>query len=216
MAERMKKPVRTGIIWLVLLAAWIWTAMATAAPGACCAESGIKITIEEEEWSWEPGGVATFTGTLTADPEQAAGAILQVSINPEPKAEDPGRIVFTNVNGKKVKVRKQDAVYTLDTTEAEGEIPFSGSWFLPDDSAYFRAAVTVSLINAEGEILASSNMKCGVYDTEGESTLKRIPADIGKINMILALSAGGIWCLAILRIAICRGRKQNRKDPGAL
>ena len=163
-----------------------------------------------EEWSWEPGGVATFTGTLTADAEQAAGATLQVSINPEPKAEDPGRIVFTNVNGKKVKVRKQDATYALDEAEA-GEISFSGSWFLPDDSAYFRAAVTVSLINPEGESIGFSTMKCGAYNTEGESTLKRIPADIGKINLILALSAGGIWCLAILRIVICRRRTQRRK-----
>ena len=179
------------------------------------AAAGIaEIQVMENEWTWSPGGVATFTGTITGEAGELEGATLALSISPEPKGEDSGSIVFTSVNNKKIKIRKQSDSYELNGLESMGAIPFEGSWFIPESSAFFKAVVKVTASNALGEVIGEGSMTVGESGDAAAGALIRIPADIGKINLWIGITAAVIWAAAIIRIMLLRGRAA-KEERGA-
>lgn len=180
-------------------------------PVFCCAESPVLISVQEHEWSWVPGEVATFSGLVSyQNPENLSGATLRLEIIPEPRDEDAGRVVFTAVNDKRIKIRKQSDTYIIDDDDLSGDILFEGSWFIPEDSAYFKASLNASVISKDGNTLASGNLIVGSGSNEGNHSLLQIPVDIGRLNTILAVCTAGICFLAVLRVfVIARKRAAN-------
>ena len=182
-------------------------------PAFCCAESPVLISVQENEWSWVPGEVATFSGLISCqNPEDLSGATLRLEIIPEPRDEDAGRVVFTAVNDKRIKIRKQSDTYNIDDDDLSGEIPFEGSWFIPEGSAYFKAGLNASVIGKDGNTLASGNISVGSGSNEGNHTLLRIPVDIGRLNTVLAVCTAGICFLAIFRVFVITRKKSTKSE----
>ena len=174
---------------------------ATMVHGFSLAKSDLDLTLEEDEWSWVPGEVATFMGTVSGEPTALNDITLFLSITPEPKGDETGNIVFTSVNEKKIKIRKQSESYTLADNEAtSGIVTFTGSWFIPENSAYFKAGLKISALNHNGETLAGVVLNLGANNGESGSTLKRIPIDISLVNKILSLSILVIWFFVLLKL----------------
>lgn len=180
-------------------------------PYSCSrAESPVRIILTEKEWSWIPGEVATFSGTITCDDhDQLSGASIQLEIIPEPKDDDPGRIVFTSINGKRIKIRKQSETYILDDSDLNDEILFEGSWFIPEGSAFFKAGLVASVAGKSGDLLGTCTINVGTGDSESTHSLLRIPVDIGHVNFILALCTGAVCCLAVCRFIVLLHRKKS-------
>ena len=108
---------------------------------------------------------------------------------------------------KRIKIRKQDEKYSVNDDDLSGDISFEGSWFIPEDSAFFKASLNVSVIGSNGDSLASGLLSVGSGDTESNHSLMRIPVDINRLNMLIAICTGIICCLAIVRVIICTRKK---------
>ena len=177
--------------------------------GYSLAASDVQLNLTEDEWTWIPGEVATFQGTVSITPAAQDEITIQVSISPEPKSDDPGKIVFTSINDRKIKIRKQSDRYMLKSDELkEGTIAFAGSWFIPEDSAYFKAELGLSVINGSGDSLGNVSLHLGANSSDGGNTLKRIPVDIGRVNFVIGISACMIWLFVLIRILMIR--RKNR------
>ena len=175
-----------------------------------CAQEAVQVTVKNEEWSWEPGEVATFSGTVYGTPEVLNGTVLQVTIDAQPRGDEEERIVFTGVNGSRIKVRKQSETYALKEEELSAEIPFTGSWFVPEGSMAFQAVVTVTVLSGTGETLGSGKLEFGMGGETGEGTaLLRIPFDTEQLILWMTVGTGVIWVLAGLRIMICRKKRRS-------
>ena len=187
--------------------------MALLVPVFCCAESPVLISVQENEWSWVPGEVATFSGLVSCHkPEDLSGATLRLEIIPEPRDEDAGRVVFTAVNDKRIKIRKQSDTNSIKDDDLSGDILFEGSWFIPEGSAYFKASLSASVIGKDGNTLASGNISIGSGGNESNHSLLRIPVDIGQLNTILAVCTAGICFLAVLRLLVITRKKTTKSE----
>ena len=63
------------------------------------------------------------------------------------------------------------------------------------------------MLNTEWNPVLDYSLSLGANDAESGSTLKRIPVDIGRMNMVLGIIAGILWVCAMLRIALIHKRK---------
>ena len=182
-------------------------------PVFCCAENSVNISVQENEWSWVPGEVATFSGSVISEnPSDLSGTVIQLEIIPEPKDEDTGRIVFTAVNDKRIKIRKQSESYSVGDEDLTGDISFEGSWFIPEGSAFSRANLNVRVLGNNGDQLASGTLSIGSGAAESNHSLLRIPVDINRLNMIIAVCTGLVCCLAIIRVFICSRVKSIKHE----
>ena len=182
-------------------------------PVFCCAENSVNISVQENEWSWVPGEVATFSGSVISEnPSDLSGTVIQLEIIPEPKDEDTGRIVFTAVNDKRIKIRKQSDSYSVGDEDLTGDISFEGSWFIPEGSAFSRANLNVRVLGNNGDQLASGTLSIGSGAAESNHSLLRIPVDINRLNMIIAVCTGLVCCLAIIRVFICSRVKSIKHE----
>ena len=95
---------------------------------SCACAAGITCEINPAGSSWIPGESALFEGCISADGTVSSdGATMKLSIRTDPVLSDPGTIVFSEVNGKKLSIRNQKDEYTV-SLPAGSEIRFSGSW----------------------------------------------------------------------------------------
>ena len=192
---------RTGIAILLCLVLCLCT---TAGLGE------VQLTLEPAEWTWEAGAVATFQGQLDSGGEDLTGAALTLSIEVSPQQEDPGRVVFTSLNDKRLKVRKQSESHTLEEGETAQPLSFTGSWFLAEESYYNGANLRLTLTDADGKELAraeyaSENGSATGEGGEGEPF--RVPVDMNQVIRILAIVCGAVWAAFLGRLfylRICR------------
>ena len=177
------------------------------------AESGEPV-ITPVEWTWNPGKVATFEGRFTLPESCPNSVVLHLAVKPEPSQNDPGRIVFTFVNQKRLTVKKQSDEYTLKTDGLTGEITFKGSWFIPDEIYYSAASVTFTLTGEDGTVIAEKTAEFNENEGPGQNggqKILRLPFQTSKIILWTGISAAAIWLAAILRIIIKKIRKPSIK-----
>ena len=89
---------------------------------SAAAGEGRKLQMEliPEEWSWEANAVCTMIGMIHTSSEGIRNVTLRLEVETEPETDQDGRIVFTAVDGNKVKIRRQSDSYMIE--EVEGEL----------------------------------------------------------------------------------------------
>ena len=185
---------RTGIAMLLCLVLCLCT---SAGLGE------VQLTLEPAEWTWEAGAVATFQGQLDSGGEDLTGAALNLEIEVSPQQEDPGRAVFTSLNDKRLKVRKQSGTHTLEADESVQPLTFTGSWFLAEESYYNGATLRLTLTDAEGKELARTEYAAengAATGESGEGEPFRLPVDMNQVIRILAIVCGSVWALFLCRL----------------
>ena len=183
-------------------------------PVLCRAENNAAIELTEKEWTWDARNIASFEGKASLAGMPEGKLTLKLTFSTEPKATDPGEIVFQTVNGKKLTLKKQKAEYTLKH-EGQDELTFIGNWKTPDDVFFTKAEVLFQICTEDGEtVLAEQKL------TVSRSTADMLNADDGKIRIKtdfsawtrwVFIAAGVLWILAIVRVVMHRtARKKER------
>ncbi|MBR2823293.1 MAG: hypothetical protein IKE24_06395 [Clostridia bacterium] len=173
--------------------------------GPALADWQIEMT-PGENWSWEAGGISEFSGVIRSDGADVAGAVLTLSV--DTRMEDSGSVVFTNLNGKKVKIRKRSDTAEEDLSGGNAENTFEGEWTLPDEveEGLASAVVRLTVSDAGGNELARSEMQVGSAAAD-EASAEAAPAEkLDRLILILLLCGCGIWALALGRFALLRRR----------
>ena len=185
---------------------WVLGLLCICLCAAAAAE--IQIKMEAGEWTWDAGGTAAFHGTITTDGEDIPGAVMELSI--ETRMEDSGEAVFSNLNGKNIKVKKRDARMEMDIAGGNAENTFEGEWYLPAEGTEGLAYATIrlSITDAAGQKIGQAEMSVG------EQREAMAPAATGPVEKVILLrnslliAAGAVWLLAIGRHAILNRKKK--------
>ena len=120
---------------------------------SCACAAGITCEINPAGSSWIPGESALFEGCISADGTVSSdSATMKLSIRTDPVLSDPGTIVFSEVNGKKLSIRNQKDEYTV-SLQAGSEIRFSGSWLIPENIHVSDIALVLTVLGPDGNIL---------------------------------------------------------------
>ena len=161
----------------------------------------LTVDLREEQWNWTPGGVASFSGTVSGDTSLLAGGTLTLEALNEAGGEAVGRIVFTTVGDKKIKARKQTGDFRLPEEQSGQEITFTGVWYIPEDFSQQRITVSLLLEDAEGNAQGKGSMTPGAENVAqaGGRTLIRIPFDTDQVILILGIICGVVWLCVALR-----------------
>lgn len=180
----------------------LWIVLLCLAAIPAMAETGAVLT--EDEWTWEPGGTATFSGILTLDGPDLTDAVLKLELYTD-DPEHQGEIVFTEINGKTVKIRKRSDTLTADLTGSGTENAFTGEWYPPGDAAPMsRAVLRFRAESAEGTEIASAELRLGSEEESGVSPESRLLGLAQQLKIILIAAAVILWAAAAARYLILR------------
>ena len=174
-------------------------------PCASCA-AGISCEIIPADSSWIPGESALFEGVVSADGALSADSItLKLSIRTDPVLSEPGTILFSEVNGKKLSIRNQKNEYTVSLQEG-GEIRFSGSWLLPENVHLSAVEIVLTVLTPDGSIIAETSAAVAAETAVSGSSGITFP-DLTVPIRIVAIAAAVVWILAAVRILIHHKRR---------
>ena len=174
-------------------------------PCASCA-AGISCEIIPADSSWIPGESALFEGVVSADGALSADSItLKLSIRTDPVLSEPGTILFSEVNGKKLSIRNQKDEYTVSLQEG-GEIRFSGSWLLPENVHLSAVEIVLTVLDPDGSIIAETSAAVAAETAVSGSSGITFP-DLTVPIRIVAIAAAAVWILAAVRILIHHKRR---------
>ena len=188
--------------------ALIWALCCLIIPGTAAADT--QITMEAGEWSWEAGGTSGFSGVIRTDGEDLEGASLQLDI--QTRMEDSGDLVFTSLNGKKVKIRKRSDRLEADLAGGGAENTFEGEWYLPDrvDDGLAYASVNLTVFDAEGNEIGTGRLDVGDREEEAAAAGRDPIALAEKAALYLAAAGAAVWVFAIGRHLILNRRKAEK------
>ena len=186
-------------------------------PVLCCillllfpeiASGETQIRIEQDEWTWEAGGISLFHGSILPDRDVSAARII---LSVETRLDESGEAVFTSVDGTKLKIRKRAAEITADLN-ANQEFFFEGQWRLPEDtgSGIGRAVLRISILDPQGKEIASGRLEAGSREEEEAVTGVPLTRKIDRLILGFGISGLVIWAAAIVRYIIIQ--KKNRKE----
>ena len=190
--KRVKKAAYHLLVWLILV----------CGATAFAEDGGIQATLSAQEWNWESNAICTLTGSLKAGNAALSGVTLTLETETEPETPDSARIVFTEVGGEKVRLRRQSSTFAVEQIEAGQEVPFQISWFLPEETLY-EAAVRLRATGADGAEIALAEFS-QVNEMASRNGPWRIPVDLNRLILILAITAGVVWAAALIRLALRR------------
>ena len=174
-------------------------------PCTSCA-AGISCEIIPADSSWIPGESALFEGIVSADSAFSADSItLKLSIRTDPVLSEPGTILFSEVNGKKLSIRNQKDEYTVSLQEG-GEIRFSGSWLLPENVHLSAVEIVLTVLDPDGSIIAETSAAVAAETAVSGSSGITFP-DLTVPIRIVAIAAAVVWILAAVRILIHHKRR---------
>ena len=174
-------------------------------PCTSCA-AGISCEIIPADSSWIPGESALFEGIVSADGALSADSItLKLSIRTDPVLSEPGTILFSEVNGKKLSIRNQKDEYTVSLQEG-GEIRFSGSWLLPENVHLSAVEIVLTVLDPDGSIIAETSAAVAAETAVSGSSGITVP-DLTVPIRIAAIAAAVVWILAAVRILIHHKRR---------
>ena len=176
---------------------------------SCACAAGITCEINPAGSSWIPGESALFEGCISADGTVSSdSATMKLSIRTDPVLSDPGTIVFSEVNGKKLSIRNQKDEYTV-SLQAGSEIRFSGSWLIPENIHVSDIALVLTVLGPDGSILdeVSAPVSGNVSGSGPSGTM--FPDLAAPIRYVL-LAAEAVWILAAVRILIHQKRSKQK------
>ena len=176
---------------------------------SCACAAGITCEINPAGSSWIPGESALFEGCISADGTVSSdSATMKLSIRTDPVLSDPGTIVFSEVNGKKLSIRNQKDEYTV-SLQAGSEIRFSGSWLIPENIHVSDIALVLTVLGPDGSILdeVSAPVSGNVSGSGPSGTM--FPDLAAPIRYVL-LAAAAVWILAAVRILIHQKRSKQK------
>lgn len=176
---------------------------------SCACAAGITCEISPAGSSWIPGESALFEGCISADGTVSSdSATMKLSIRTDPVLSDPGTIVFSEVNGKKLSIRNQKDEYTV-SLQAGSEIRFSGSWLIPENIHVSDIALVLTVLGPDGIILdeVSAPVSGNVSGSGPSGTM--FPDLAAPIRYVL-LAAAAVWILAAVRILIHQKRSKQK------
>ena len=176
---------------------------------SCACAAGITCEINPAGSSWIPGESALFEGCISADGTVSSdSATMKLSIRTDPVLSDPGTIVFSEVNGKKLSIRNQKDEYTV-SLQAGSEIRFSGSWLIPENIHVSDIALVLTVLGPDGIILdeVSAPVSGNVSGSGPSGTM--FPDLAAPIRYVL-LAAAAVWILAAVRILIHQKRSKQK------
>ena len=176
---------------------------------SCACAAGITCEINPAGSSWIPGESTLFEGCISADGTVSSdSATMKLSIRTDPVLSDPGTIVFSEVNGKKLSIRNQKDEYPV-SLQSGSEIRFSGSWLLPASIHVSDAALVLTILDPDGSILDEvSAPVSGTVSGSGPSGTM-FPVLAAPIRYVL-LAAAAVWILAAVRILIHQKRSKQK------
>ena len=173
-----------------------------------CAAAEPQVTLNAEEWSAEAGQVSTFSGVIVPGETNLAGATLALSVSTG--QEESGTLVFTSLNGKKIKIRNQKETCDLPEDFSGDEITFEGSWFLPEEGSFPNVTLTLTVLDPNGETLGTGTLVTGEQQEEDGASqpdkMLRLPFDPQQVMLILAVLCGCVWAAAVARMILLRKR----------
>ena len=176
---------------------------------SCACAAGITCEINPAGSSWIPGESALFEGCISADGTVSSdSATMKLSIRTDPVLSDPGTIVFSEVNGKKLSIRNQKDEYTV-SLQAGSEIRFSGRWLIPENIHVSDIALVLTVLGPDGSILdeVSAPVSGNVSGSGPSGTM--FPDLAAPIRYVL-LAAAAVWILAAVRILIHQKRSKQK------
>ena len=181
-------------------------------PCAASRQDTATIEINQLEWTWNPLDVATFEGTVHLGEGAPDKLLLKLSFSAFPESGEPGEVVFSSVDGKKLTLRKQKPEYTV-SPENRDTLSFVGNWKTPDNAYLTRVEITCSVYDESGAVLIAENKL-----TESRNESEILAIDDGRIRLpynfplwtrYAAAAAAAVWLLAIFRIIVNKRRKKR-------
>ena len=180
--------------------------------GLC--EIGAAFQITEDEWSWNPASVNTFTGQcdLSEFMDLPMKLYLDSDLPADEDTEAIPQLVFTYFNDERIAVLDQSDTYEyIPASDGSNTsvVRFSGRVRLPKKPRVRSVCFTLRLIDANGNELKSissvvSSRNTGSTPTDGSFY---ISADVKRITLICSVSAALIWIIAIAVNIIVKKKK---------
>ncbi len=181
--------------------------------GAARGEKSAAMAVTES--AWEAGGSVVCSGSFTLE-EAVSEAVYRVELKTN-APENSGEAVFTEINGKSIRIRKRSASMTEEALS--GENTFEITWFLPEQITNLtRGDLLFTLESPEGTVLLSAEAGVGTESADSADPGVLLLARTNEIIRVLLIAAALIWALALGRIAIRRmrsGRAKEYKKPEA-
>ncbi len=175
--------------------------------GACAA--GISCKIVPADSAWIPGESALFEGSVSTDETFSAGDITMVlSLQTDPALPESGTIVFSEINGKKLSIRKQKDEYST-SLQGSSEMRFSGSWLLPENLYLSEINLVLTVLAPDGSILGEASAPITGNTSVSVSSGMTFPDLAAPIRYVL-IAAAAIWILAAVRIFIYQKRRKAK------
>ena len=176
---------------------------------SCACAAGITCEISPAGSSWIPGESALFEGCISADGTVSSdSATMKLSIRTDPVLSDPGTIVFSEVNGKKLSIRNQKDEYTV-SLQAGSEISFSGSWLIPENIHVSDIALVLTVLGPDGSILDEVSAPVS-GNVSGSGPSGTMFPDLAAPILYVLLAAAAVWILAAVRILIHQKRSKQK------
>ena len=185
---------RTAAWTLLALGLWISAAGADAA-----------LSFREEDA--ETAGERTITGTVTADREDTADAVWHLALESD---GDAGSLLFTEINGKQLKMRKRS-----DTVEADylggTENTFTALWYLPEGGGDpDGVSIRFSLTDAAGTEITAGTLTTGGASSPAEEAESLLNHRIHLAVLILFPLGALLWAAACIRSLMTRRNRAGR------
>ena len=178
-----------SLTWFLLLLVISWT-------GRAFSEQAI---LQETEWTWEPGGTATFSGSFTVDGPDVSNASWHRELETATSV-DPETGVFTEINEKTIRIRKRSCSQTADVLGNGQENTFLGEWYLPEDGvSQSHAVLRLKVEDEEGNLITSAELKLGGESGSVASPASTILSWMQKGMIVFAALAVLLWAAAIIR-----------------
>lgn len=174
-------------------------------PYACAA--GISCEIIPDGASWIPGESTLFEGCISTDEAFSSDSIvMKLSIRTDPVLSEPGTIVFSEVNGKKLSIRNQRDEYAV-TLQAGSEVRFSGSWLIPESTHVSDIALVLTILAPDGSVLDEVSAPVSGSSSVSSTSGIMFPDLAAPIRYVL-IAAAAVWILAAVRIIIHQKRRK--------
>ena len=186
--------------WKILFLALVFLCTCTAA-----AAGSVQTELREAEWTWDESSIASFAGTVSYEEIPGEKLLLRLSFKTDPESRNRGDVVFHTINGKKLTIRKQQPEYVF-TPEGLKNFDFTANWKTPDNVFFTKVEITFQVCTENGETVLGESKLLMQRDAselaKKEDGKFRLRTDFSKWTIWIAVAAGVIWLLAVVRILL--------------
>ena len=176
----------------------------------CESSDGMNL-IPGEDWAWSRGAYNTFSGTICLEEGivQDLNICIRIDLPYDGEKDQQSTPVFTSVNGKRIVMAKQSDTVHMAADAEQKEISFSVSFRLPEKQRVTSVPVTICIMDTENNEIKtiSGRIDSGQDETLNNGNTFFISVNIQQITVVLAVMAGMIWLIVLVRTIIWKKRK---------